>query len=281
MNRLQKKCLITSAGFHGLLLLILIFGAALMPGENAAPANRITFFDVSKITDGPTHGGSSGPQAALPPPAPMTPALPPLPAPVSPPSQPQPQPAPVRRATPVLPDAPSFTPVKPKTTAQDDFTPVEHPPVKQVASNNQSSDAKARAQADNQRRMANQISRDINRLRGALSKDTAVEMSSGADGGEPAANYRDIVASMYTAAWNPPASLNDESATVVVSVTIARDGHVISHEILKPSGNADMDKSIGNTLENVSFIAPFPEGSKDEERTYSIKFNLSAKRSLG
>jgi TonB family protein len=276
MNRLQKKCLIAATALHGLLLLVLVFGAALMPEDKSVPVSRITFFDVSKITDGPTHGGSAGPQEALPPPAPVTPQPPPQSQPVSPPSQP------VRQASPALPpDTSSFKPVKPKTTAQDDFTPVEHPPAKQVASNSQTSDAKAREQADNQRRIASQISRDISRLSGALSKDTAVEMSSGADGGEPAANYRDIVASMYTAAWNPPASLDDESATVVVSVTIARDGHVVSHEIIKSSGNAAMDKSIGITLENVSFIAPFPEGSKDAERTFSIKFNLSAKRSLG
>jgi TonB family protein len=278
MNRLQKKCLIAATGLHGLLLLILVFGAALMPGESAAPVNRITFFDVSKITDGPTHGGSAGPQEALPPPAPMTPQLPPQPQPVSPPAQPQPQPQPqpVRRVTPTVPDAPSFTPVKPKTTAQDDFTPVEHPPVKQVASNNQSSDAKARQQAENQQRIANQISRGLSHLSGALSKDTAVEMSSGADGGAAAANYADLVQSMYYAAWNQPASV-DNSAAVLVSVTVARDGRVVRHEIVKPSGNTTMDNSIQNALENVPNIAPFPEGSKDEERTFTIKFSLAAK----
>jgi hypothetical protein len=38
-----------------------------------------------------------------------------------------------------------------------------------------------------------------------------------------------------------------------------------------------MDRSIENTLDNVSVIAPFPEGSKDAERTYNIKFSLTAK----
>jgi TonB family protein len=277
MNRLQKKCLIAAAGFHGLLLLLLIFGAALMPEEKAAPVSRITFFDVSKITDAPSHGGSAGTQASPPPPASVT--VPPL-QPAMPVSPPPPQPA--RTAAPApLPDTASFKPVKPRTEQPDDFTPVAHPPARQTISNNQSPDAKARQMAENQQRIASQISRDISRLSGALSKDTAVQMSSGDDGGEPAANYRDIVASMYTAAWNPPASLDDESATVVVSVTIARDGHVVTHEIVKSSGNAVMDKSIGNTLDNVTFIAPFPEGSKDMERTFSIKFNLSAKRSTG
>jgi TonB family protein len=275
MNRLQKKCLIASASFHGLLLLILLFGAALMPEEKAAPVSRITFFDVSKITDAPTHGGSAGPEATPPPPAPLIPPSLPPPTPVTPPPQP------ARTSVPALPDTSSFKPVKPRTAQPDEFTPVDHPPTRQVAGNHQTSDASARQQAENQQRIASQISRDISRLSGALSKDTAVQMSSGEDGGEAAANYRDIVYSIYTAAWNAPASLDDDSATVVASVTIARDGHVVHHEITKPSGNATMDKSIGNTLDNVIFIAPFPEGSKDMERTFSIKFNLSAKRSTG
>jgi TonB family protein len=68
---------------------------------------------------------------------------------------------------------------------------------------------------------------------------------------------------------------------VVVSVTIDRDGNVMSGHITKHSGNAAMDRSIENTLEKVTFIEPFPAGSKDQQRTYTIKFNLQAKRSLG
>ena len=175
----------------------------------------------------------------------------------------------------------SFKPVKPKTAQTDEFTPVDHPPVKKVASNNAAADAKAKAAAESQRRLASLINKGVGRLSNTLSKDTAVQINPGEDGGEAVANYRDIVASIYTAAWNPPPSLDDDSATVVVSVTIGRDGHVLHHEVTKSSGNTAMDKSIGNTLDNVTEIVPFPEGSRDTERTYSIKFNLSAKRSLG
>ncbi len=101
------------------------------------------------------------------------------------------------------------------------------------------------------------------------------------DNGPAAANYRDIVASKYTAAWNPPANLDDESAAVTVSITIARDGTVVGHRIIRGSGNPGMDRSIQTTLENVTYIEAFPAGSKDAERTYTIKFNLAAKRLLG
>ncbi len=277
MNRTQKKCLIASAAFHGSLVLLLIFGSALMPEDRPAPANRITFFDPSKVTDGPTQGGNPGPVAEQPPA--------PAPPPVAPPQpQPRPQPQPVARQedfkpAPVQkPDAEAFKPAKPKPPVeQDEFKPVDHPPARQVASNDAAADARAKALADKQQRIANQISRGVGRLSSTLNKDTAVQISSGGDGGEAAANYRDIVASIYHAAWNQPASLNDDAATVVVSVTIGRDGRVLHHEIIKPSGNPVMDRSIDNTLENVTDIAPFPEGSKDAERTYSISFNLTAK----
>ncbi|HXD00442.1 MAG TPA: TonB family protein [Verrucomicrobiae bacterium] len=287
MNRLQKKCLIASGALHGLLLLILVFGAALMPEDKISPANRITFFDPSKVTDGPTQGGGS-PQIdqAQPPVVPVTQPQPPVSAPVQPQPQPpvQPQPQPPRQDTPQFTPAPtkdaeSFKPVKPKPAQTDDFTPVDRPPVQKVASNSDAAaaDAKARAAAENQRRIANQINKGISRLSGSLSQATVVETSSGDDGGEAAANYRDIVYSIYHAAWNRPVSLNDDSATVVVSISIGRDGRVIRHEITKPSGNPVMDRSIETTLDNVTDIAPFPEGSKDAVRMYSLTFNLTAK----
>jgi TonB family protein len=292
MNRTQKKCLIASGAFHGSLVLLLVFGSALMPEDRPAPANRITFFDPSKVTDGPTQGGNPGPVAEQPPAPVAPPVAPPQPPPQPPTSQPvlppQPQPRPQQqpaarqedfKPAPVQkPDAESFKPVKPvKTTQTDEFTPVGHPPTKQVASNDAAADARAKALADKQQRIANQISRGVGRLSSTLNKDTAVQISSGGDGGEAAANYRDIVASIYHAAWNQPTSLNDDTATVVVSVTIGRDGRVLHHEITKPSGNPVMDHSIENTLDNVTDIAPFPEGSRDAERTYSITFNCLAK----
>jgi TonB family protein len=285
MNRLQKKCLIASAGLHGSLLLILIFGAALIPEDKAVPVNRITFFDPSKVTDGPTRGGgSSQPDPVQPPAVPVMQPQPPVSVPVQP--QPQPpiqQPQPPRQDPPKFTPVPvkdaesSFTPVKPKPAQKDDFTPVDHPPAKPLASNNAAADAKAKAAAENQRRIANQINQRINRLSGTLGKDSAVQVDQGQDSGEAAANYRDIVYSIYHAAWNRPVSLNDNSATVVVSVSIGRDGRVIRHEITKSSGNPVMDRSIETTLDNVTDIAPFPEGSKDAVRMYSITFNLTAK----
>ncbi len=115
-----------------------------------------------------------------------------------------------------------------------------------------------------------------------MSHRTTVDQLPGqGDGGPLSAAYKDVVASIYTAAWVPPAELDDDTATVTVKVTIARDGRVISGRIIKPSGNTGMDHSIQNVLENVTFIQPFPEGSRDQERTYNINFNLKTKRLMG
>jgi TonB family protein len=128
--------------------------------------------------------------------------------------------------------------------------------------------------------IASQIASSVRSLSKNLSSSTKVEMP-GPDAGPAMVNYMDIVASKYTAAWNPPASLDDDAATVIATVIIARDGRVIDHRITKPSGNAAMDSSIQTTLDNVPFVAPFPAESRDQQRSFSIKFNLAAKRSLG
>jgi TonB family protein len=64
-------------------------------------------------------------------------------------------------------------------------------------------------------------------------------------------------------------------------VTIASDGTVITARIVTPSGDAGVDNSIQRALDRVTFIAPFPEGAKEKERIFIIKFNLKAKRMLG
>jgi hypothetical protein len=38
---------------------------------------------------------------------------------------------------------------------------------------------------------------------------------------------------------------------------------------------------VQRTLDRVTFVAPFPDGAKEKERTFIINFNLKAKRMLG
>jgi TonB family protein len=74
----------------------------------------------------------------------------------------------------------------------------------------------------------------------------------------------------------------DDSATAKVSVTIARDGTVVEAHVTRESGSAATDRSVREVLNRVKFIGvPFPAGSKDDQRTFIINFNLKAKKLLG
>jgi protein TonB len=277
MNRTQKKCLIISAAFHLLLPAIIIFGAALMPEDRLRPFTPIKLYSLANVTDALSSGG--GPNV---PSAPLPPVVQP-PAPTPPVAQEQPTPhptqVPTREPEAVKPPPKySLNPNELKLTKRDDVKP---PKDNQAAEKAAADKAARQAAAEARSRLFRTAGQNIRSIDHDFSPTTAIELSGSGDGGPSAANYQDIVQSKYTAAWAPPASLDDDSATVTVSVTISRDGSVTSHRIIRSSGNRDMDRSIGNTLENVTYIEAFPAGSKDQERTYTIKFNLSAKRSLG
>ena len=91
------------------------------------------------------------------------------------------------------------------------------------------------------------------------------------------ANYASVVKSIYDAAWTLPDTIaKDENVTV--KVTIASDGTVISSRIIERSGDAPVDASVQRALDRVTFVAPFPEGSSDKQRTYTINFNPQSQK---
>ncbi len=55
-------------------------------------------------------------------------------------------------------------------------------------------------------------------------------------------------------------------------------GTVISAEIISPSGDETLDKSVQSTLSEVKWIKPFEAGARESQRTYTINFNLRALR---
>jgi TonB family protein len=114
-----------------------------------------------------------------------------------------------------------------------------------------------------------------------VSPGTSLEMIGPGGGGEVYASYDQVVRSIYWHAWVPPEDTASDETIVKATVTIASDGAVLSARIIKPSRDASVDKSVQRTLDNVTFIRPFPEGAKDKQRTYTINFNLKAKRLAG
>jgi TonB family protein len=276
MNRTQKKCLIVSSALHLLLPGIIIFGVALMPEDRSRPFTPIKLYSVASITDALSSGGSPNAVSTPLPPAPQPPVVE---QPVTPePPTPRPAQVPTREPEAVKPPPKySLNPNELKLAKRDDVKP---PKDNHAAEEKAAADKTARqAAADARSRLFAKASQNIKSIGKEFSASTEVALSGPGDGGPSAANYRDIVASKYYAAWNTP-SVSDDPGSVTVSVTIARDGSVVSHRIIKSSGNSATDKSVQITLENVTFIEVFPASSSDHERTYTIIFDPIVKRSL-
>ncbi len=94
------------------------------------------------------------------------------------------------------------------------------------------------------------------------------------------ASYASIIKSIYTREWMPPDNAANDEANTKVRIVVANDGTVISAQIVEPSGDASVDETVQRTLDRVTMIAPFPEGSTEKQKTFIINFNLKAKRGM-
>jgi protein TonB len=274
MNRLAKKCLIASAGLHLLLFVILLVGPAFLAEKNAAIDMTVLDVIPSKLVDELMSGGGN-PNAQPPPPAPLPEPVKPQPQPETfvKPEPPQKEPPKTAKPEPIPDDKPARKPL-PKISTTLVTRSDTDPKVREQAK----AEAQARARAE-AAKLAAAFQSAARSLKEGLSSSTTVEMPG--PGGEAYANFAQVVKSVYEQAWIAPEDVADENATTKVSVTIARDGTVISARIIRDSGNVPVDKSVQATLLRVKFIAPFPEGAKEQQRTFMINFNLKAKRLLG
>jgi TonB family protein len=281
MNRLQKKCFIASAGFHLLLAAILFIGPGFISSKTKSEDWPVLTFVPDITTDQPfSHagGGAPRPQAPVP--------VPPQPQPqVSPPQVIQRQPDPPKIVERTRDDSESVeASTQPKKRSpQISTTPV----VRKTNSKNtpkqkNETETQQRDVADARKRAADQILNAARDLRNGLSSATSIESSIGEGSGLSYANYAQWVKTVYEEAWVPPDDTSNDDANTKVSVTIASDGRVIDSHIIGRSGESRVDGSVQRTLDRVTNIGkPFPEGSKDKQRTYTINFNLKAKRGLG
>jgi TonB family protein len=144
--------------------------------------------------------------------------------------------------------------------------------------------ATARANAERNRK----FTVAINKIKGGLTSSLQVEMPTGPNGpgggGPSYANYTQVVRKIYNDAWNAwpvPNDLTDDEATVQVSVTIARNGRVVSSRILRSSGSRAVINAAQAVLDRVTIVKEFPAESQDTEKTFTFTFKLNAKKSLG
>jgi TonB family protein len=114
--------------------------------------------------------------------------------------------------------------------------------------------------------------KNIQKLRNQLSAAIKVNVS----GANRAAftSYANFVVAVYRRTWEPLIPKNLARARIVeVSVTISRDGRVITARIIRPTGDAELDRSVQRALDRVRTIGKsFPPGSRDSQRTFTLDF---------
>jgi TonB family protein len=281
MNRLQKKCFLVSAGSHLLLGCILVVGPAFLSSKSKS--NDMPTLDAipAKLIDEAfSNPGSSSPK---PPTTTPTPPAPPVSAP-----PPPPPPPPTHTETPHISEPvklesqePGLEPAK-KHKIDIALTPVTHHTNHVTARNSSEADERAREDARRKdmvaafKKAASGLSHDV-----SSPTDIDVQPYSGRGSGEAYANYGQAVISIYKQYWVPPEDASSDNPITRVSVTISSDGTVVDSHIIQSSGDASVDHSVQRTLDRVTYIAPFPEGAKDKQRTYIIKFDLKARRLQG
>ena len=290
MGRLQKKCLVASVVMHVFLLLLLLLGSAFFVPSKKKTSDLPLFKVVPrKFVDDALSGGGGNPKiapseaqqkgetlVAQPPPSP----------PVVPPPAPKPQkqvePVPVKKPEPVTPEKrpapkPKDTAKKPIETTPSKAAPLELKPITRKSTDlaKQQRDAETKKSAEAGKQIARELSKARESLVEGFQSGTKVEISG--PGGEAYVNYAQWVKTVYEDAWQIPNDLLDENSSAKVVVTIARSGDVLSARIERRSGNSTLDKSVQRTLDKVRFVAPFPDGAKEEQRTFTINFNLKAK----
>jgi TonB family protein len=268
MNRTQKKCLLASAALHLLLLALLVAGSAFRSADRIEESRPLIDFVPLKTIDEALAGGGN-PQAPTPQPAPPPPPAVQPPAPRTPPTPTPPAPP---KPT---PDPESFELKNATRKSRDlNLTPVVRKP--------ESKPATAAPAPDSGAQLAQAARAAAQRLQQSLSSaTTTVELRGPGGGGVPYANFLDAVKKVYSDAWIVPDGVTDEEATATASVTIARDGSVVSAQLVRASGNPLVDASVEAVLRRVRHVVPLPETARENQRTVTIRFNVKSKRALG
>jgi TonB family protein len=285
MSRFEKKCLVASAGVHGIVALLLFAGPWIWVSQHQERALPPLTMIPSRLIDGLTSGGGSPTATASAVPAPARAAQQPVLAPPAPPllrAEPTPpRSRPRRSAEPAVntqratrpddsEDSPDTRPSRHKIELSLTREPGGSGSSRQRTAAETRAEGEANARAG-QARFAARLNGVIGAIGTGLSTGTALDVPG--PGGQASADYRQYVISVYKQAWVTPANFTDKLATVKVRVVVLRNGTVDSFQIVRRSGSAMLDVSV-ERLKTVTFIAPFPEGAQDEKRTFIINFNL-------
>jgi TonB family protein len=269
MNRLQKKCVLATAGVHLLLLVILVVGPAFFQPRSKTDDLQVLDVIPANLIDAAFNSGVRNAQP--PPPAPVVTPPTPQTQPTLPPPKPvEPTPTFAERVEKIFKSEP---PKPAPEKVESHKIQINTKPVTRHAPRNTTT-------PDNSAHQAQALRKAIQNLRKNFSPSTTVDMPGNSS--VAYANYASAVKSIYDQAWAqvPLDSVASEDENVKARVVIASDGTMVSARIIDSSGDAALDTSVQKTLERVTFIAPFPEGTTDKQRAYTINFNPQLRKML-
>ena len=299
MTRLQKKCFVFSMGLHGLLAATLIVSAGFSSRPEDSGLQVLSMIPANILDGAGAHGGTpaaAAPRMVMPATEPEIVGRSPISKPkeeevvrpqtLPPPTQartrvpPREITAPQHEAAPAQQEAVSASPVaKPSHVIVPTYTPaVGMRMAKRTATASDSGPSSSEAELNRLRQAEKALSNLAEGVQGSGAEKTTVVVPGIGGGGEASAGYNEVVKSLYYRAWVTDDSLNAGPAGPVALIVVERDGTIRSAELITPSGDAALDKSVDRALRRVSKLPAFPEGAKDEERTFRIRFNLDAKR---
>jgi TonB family protein len=302
MDRTQKRCLTASAMFHGALLGVFALASAFSrpaPPPASVPVMEFISPDTT-LTDG-QHAGGGSPQAD-PPPAnpprvaqdpprePNKPSKPPerepIKAPVEKPPKtktPQREPEP---AKPVQDVDDTRRPKKPQVVVSGNRTKRADPHTTTERQDREAQEQETRDRRDREIAAANSARQQLaNRLRGgaesiAQGTGASTSITMPGPGGAAYAPYISYLDLFYRTRWRSPKASSKSTASVKVSVEIAKDGTVLNYDLLVPSGNRELDESVRDLLKRYPKLRPLPDTSKDSKRLFTIQFRLDADTAL-
>ena len=268
MSRLLKKCLFLSIGLHILLAAALLICTAffVVKPEKIMPTLSMIAPDVLDNLLNPRpvstpRKNPNPPVRRIVTPAPPRKVTPTPPRKVTP--------TPPRKVTPKK-QSPSLKPTKSKVTPKPKRNTIK------IAQNTQTSKGATGRPKKNTHPKAPPVSakqlNTIKSMRNQLSAAINVNVA----GANAAAftSYANFVVGVYRRTWEPliPSGLA-RSRIAKVSVTIRRDGRVLSKRIIRKTGDAALDRSVQRALDRVKTIGKsFPLGSKDSQRTFTLDF---------
>jgi TonB family protein len=260
MSRLQKHCVLVSAGLHLLLLVALLFGSGFRSKQpeqlDTKPFHMMSSSVMESLLDDPADtAGKQEPEPVI-----KTPVAEPPPEEVKEPEPETPKAEPAPRPEPV---------VKPK--------PKPAKPIIKVSRIYKSNTSRRKPSAKNQQSRVPRpsvpkvtLNQSLNKVGGG-SRLKGVTTISGSSLGK----YGLLVQSAYDRQWRQPNGISSRDLTVKVKVIVAKDGSIQSAKISQSSGIGAMDQSIERAIQMVQRIteAP-PKGASLSNRTFILNFNL-------